>query len=165
MLAATRGAERMFFWLAAETGMRAGELIALRATDVDVVNLSVDVSKAIWGGEEDSPKTEAGLRSICLSTRLGAALKEYLAGRIDGYLFQSPSGKAWDSSNVLERKLNGLLERREIPKLDRKLLAKFVGKDRSIEEATLSERHVASLGLHSFRHTNATAMDSLGVPQ
>ena len=162
---ATKGAERIFFWLAAETGMRAGELIALRSSDVDAENLSVEVSKAIWGGEEDSPKTEAGMRSICLSQRLGAALKEYLAGRTGGYLFQTSTGSPWDSSTVLGRTLNGLLEHLEIPKLDPKLLVKFVGKDRTIEQATRSEKRAASLGLHSFRHTNATAMDSLGIQQ
>jgi len=165
MPAATKGAERMFFWLAAETGMRAGELIAFRASDVNLENLSVEVSKAIWGGEEDSPKTEAGFRCISLSARLGAALKEYLAGRADGYLFQGQTGKHRDSSDVLGRRLNGLLERLEIPKYDPKLLAKFVGKERSIEQATRSEKRAASLGLHSFRHTNVTAMDSLGIPQ
>jgi hypothetical protein len=51
---------------------------------------------------------------------------------------------------VLERKLNTLLERLEIPKIDIKLLAKFVGKDRTIEQATRSEKRAASVGLHSF---------------
>ena len=165
VLASTKGAERIFFWLAAETGMRAGEIIALRVSDVDLESFSVEVSKAIWGGEEDSPKTQAGFRTICISNRLGAALKEYLAGRSDGFLFQSSTGKPWDTSNVLARRLNGLLQRLEIPKIDPKLLAKFVGKDRTVEQATLSEKRAASLGLHSFRHTNATAMDSLGIPQ
>lgn len=164
ILAATKGAERIFFWLAAETGMRAGELIALRISDVDLEKLAVEVSKSISGGEEDSPKTEAGFRSICISNRLGAAIQEYVAGKPDGYLFQSSRGKPWDTSNVLGRKLNGLLERLEIPKIDLTLLAKFVGKDRSIEQATLSEKRAASLGLHSFRHTNVTAMDSLAIP-
>jgi hypothetical protein len=47
----------------------------------------------------------------------------------------------------------------------KKHLAKIVGKDRTIEQATRSEKRAASLGLHSFRHANATAMDSLGIPQ
>jgi hypothetical protein len=132
---------------------------------VNLEALSVEVSKAIWGGEEDTPKTEAGCRSICISTRIGAALKEYLADRTDGYLFHTSTGKHWDSSSVLGRRLNGLLERLEIPKLDPKLLAKFVGRDRGIEQATRSEKRAASLGLHSFRHTNVTAVDSLGIPQ
>ncbi len=165
ILAYTKGAERVFFWLAAETGLRAGELIALRVSDVDVEKLAVEVSKAIWNGSEDNPKTEAAFRSICISSRFGSQVKEYLADRSDGYLFQTSSGNPWDASNVLERKLNTLLERLEIPKIDIKLLAKFVGKDRTIEQATRSEKRAASLGLHSFRHTVATAMDSLGIPQ
>jgi len=49
-------------------------------------------------------------------------VKEYLADRVDGYLFQTSSGNPRDASNVLERKLNTLLERLEIPKIDIKLL-------------------------------------------
>jgi integrase-like protein len=91
-------------------------------------------------------------------------VKEYLAGRTDGYQFQTSSGNPWGASNVLERKLNTVLERLNIPKIDSKLLAKFVGRERTIEQATRSEKRAASLGLHSFRHTAATAMDSLGIP-
>src|SRR5258708_107983 len=39
ILAHTKGEDLAFFWLAAETGLRAGELIALRVSDVDVANL------------------------------------------------------------------------------------------------------------------------------
>jgi len=80
--------DQLFFWLAAETGARVGELIALRASDVDVKNLCIEISKAIWGGEEDEPKTEAGNRVICISSRLGAALMEFLAGRTEGICFR-----------------------------------------------------------------------------
>lgn len=44
------------------------------------------------------------------------------------------------------------------------LLGKIVGKGRTIAQATRSEKRAASVGLHSFRHTNATATDSLGIP-
>src|SRR5258708_341709 len=155
ILVYTKGAEQVFFWLAAETGLRAGELIALRASDVDVANLLVEVSKAIWNGSEHNPKTEAAFRSVCISARLGNQLKKYLDGRTEGFLFQTSTGKPWDASNVLERKLNTLLERLQIPKTDVKLLAKFVGKDRTVEQATKSEKRPASVGLHSFLHTNA----------
>jgi integrase len=165
ILANARGAEQNFFWLTAETGLRAGELIALRATDVDVETLAVEVSKAIWGRMEHNPKTEASFKTICISARLGAAIQGYLAGRKDGYLFQTDTGNPWDASNVLDRKLNTLLERLEIPKIEPQLLAKIVGKDRTIDPATRSEKRAASLGLHSFRPTNATAMDSPSIPQ
>ena len=93
----------MFFWLAVETGLRAGELTALRVGDVDFTDLYIEVSKAIWHGTEDGPKTTAGFRSVCISSRLGAYLAEYLAGRAEGYLFQTSAGSPWDPSNVLER--------------------------------------------------------------
>jgi integrase len=112
ILVHTKGADRVFFWLAAESGLRAGELIALRASDVDVEKLSVEVTKAIWNGSEDNPKTEAAFRSVCISSRLGSQVKEYLAGRTDGYLFQTSSGNPWGASNVLERKLNTVLDER-----------------------------------------------------
>jgi len=165
ILANSSGAERVFFWLAAETGARVGELIALRVSDVNLDELWVEISKALWCGIEDAPKTEAGNRCLCLSPLLGMALKEYLAGRSDGFLFQTSEGTPWDASHVLVRKVNTLLERLEIPKVDLKVLAKIVGKDRTIEQANRSEKRAASLGVHSFRHTNATAMDSLGVPR
>jgi integrase len=152
------------FWLAAETGARVGELIALHVSDANLDSLFVEINKALWCGTEDAPKTEAGNRSICISSLLGAALKEHLAGRTEDYLFQTSAGSPWDASNIMVRKLNTLLIRLEIPKIDPKLLAKIVGKDRTIDKATRSEKRAASLGMHS-RHTNATAMDSLGIPQ
>ncbi len=123
------------------------------------------VSKAIWNGEEHNPKTEAGFGSVCISSRLGAHLAAYLGDRTEGYLFQTAAGNPWGASNVLERKLNTLLDRLKIPKIDPMLLGKIVGKDRIVEQATRSEKRAASLGLHSFRHTSATAMDSLAIPQ
>jgi integrase len=165
ILANTQGADQVFFWLAVESGARVGELIALRVSDVDLENLSVEFSKAIWGKVEDSPKTEASVRSICVSTQLGTTMKEYLAGRTDGYLFQTSEGNPWDASDTLRRTLNVLLKRLGIPKIDPKLLAKIIGKDRTISQATRSEKRAASLGMHSFRHTNVTAMDSLGLPE
>lgn len=63
ILSNATGAERMFYWLAAETGLRAGELVAFRVSDVDVANLTVEVSKAIWHGTEHNPKTEASFQA------------------------------------------------------------------------------------------------------
>lgn len=89
--------------------------------------------KAIRNRSEDNPETEAAFGSVCISSRLGSQVKEYLAGRTDGYLFQTSSGKPWGASNVLGRKLNTVLDRLDIPKIDSKLLAKFVGRERTID--------------------------------
>jgi len=115
--------------------------------------------------EEHDPKTEAGHRNICISSRLGAQLAAYIADRKEGFLVRTAAGDPRDASNVLECNLNTLLDRLNIPKIDPTLLGKIVGKDRIADQATRSEKRAASLGLHSFRHTNATAMDSLGITQ
>jgi integrase len=91
ILANTHEDEQLFFWLAAETGARVGELIALRVSDVHLDSLFVEINKALWGGEEGAPKTEAGNRCVCLSSHLGAALKKYVVGRKDGFLFRRKS--------------------------------------------------------------------------
>ena len=155
ILANTKDTEQVFFWLAAETGLRAGELVALRVSDVDLAKLSLEVSKAIWNGEEHNPKTGAGFRSFCISSRLGAHLAAYLANRPEGHLFQTTAGNPWGASNVLERKLNTLLDRLKTPKIDPKLLAKMVGEDRSVEQATRSEKRAASLGSGASVVTNS----------
>ena len=41
----------------------------------------------------------------------------------------------------------------------------MLGKTEPLTKQTRSEKRAASVGLHSFRHTNATAMDSLAIPQ
>lgn len=92
ILAHSEGEDRAFFWLAAEGGLRAGELIALRASDVDVENLSAEVSKAIWDGSEDNPKTEAGFRSICISARLGNQLKDIWTEELKASCFRLQLG-------------------------------------------------------------------------
>lgn len=139
----------------------AGQNVRFR-TPRHIIRVMVEMVEPMRG-TEDEPKTQAGNRSICTSPLLGEALMEYLAVRTDGCLFQASEGTPWDANNVLTRMLNKVLERLEIPRIDLRMLAKFVGKDRTIKQATRSEKRAHSLGLHSFRHTNGTAMDSLGI--
>ena len=158
------GEDRTLLWLLAETGMRAGEVTALAANAIDLDNRVVEVRRSIWHGIMGDTKT-GPRRMICISSPLAANLAEHLAGRTEGYLFRTETGEPWDSNKVRDKKLNRILERAGIPKIDEKLLATTVGNDKTIAQATRSEVRQASLGLHSFRHTNATAMDSQHIPK
>jgi integrase len=157
ILANAPGEDRGYFWLSVETGIRTAEQTALAASDVDLVNRTVQVLP-------EYAKTAGGRRIICMSSLLTAQVSEHLAGRKDGYLFQTPTGKPWNADIVRLRKLNPILERVDIPILDEKLLAKIVSKGRTVAQATPGEKCRASLGLHSFRHTNRWAMYSLQIP-
>jgi integrase len=129
---------RAFYWLAAESGLRAGELCALRLTDVEHDRLTVN--QTVWHGRiQDSPKTDNGVRTVALSPELRAMLSEQAErqeAKGHSLLFSTGSGRPWDSSLLVKRKLRPLLCSLGIP----------------------------HAGLHGFRHFNASLLSSLRVP-
>jgi integrase len=130
---------RTFYWLAAETGMRSGEICGLRVDDVDLDRRLVSVQQSVWHGKVQTPKTETAFRGFALSPTLVDQLRTFLLQwrpNAHGLLFSTRTGSPWDSNLLVKRKLKPLLEK-------------------------LGIRHG---GLHAFRHGNATLMDRLGVP-
>jgi len=130
---------RTFYWLAAETGMRAGELCGLRVDDVDLESGLVHVSQSAWHGKLQQPKTESAMRAFALSPQLVAHLREYLGqwrSNEKRLLFATRDGTPWDANLLRKRKLRPLLRSLRI------------------------ERG----GLHAFRHANSSFMDRLRVP-
>jgi integrase len=130
---------RTFYWLAVETGMRAGELCGLRIGDFDLGRGLVSVRQSVWRGKFQSPKSENAVRCFALSPRLLAHLADFLKRwkpNERGLLFATRNGTPWDANLLVKRKLYPLLD--------------FLG--------------IARGGLHAFRHTNSTLMDRLGVP-
>jgi integrase len=128
-----------FYWLAVETGMRAGELCGLRVSDIDLQRGLVRVNQSVWRGKFQSPKSENAVRCFALSPRLLAHIADYLRRwkpNEQGLLFATRKGTPWDANLLVKRKLYPLLD--------------SLGIERG--------------GLHAFRHTNSTLMDRLGVP-
>ncbi len=128
-----------FYWLAAETGLRAGELAGLRKTDLDLANQRLSVAQSIWRGTAQTPKTESSLRTLSISRQLTNRLRVHVARRPtteSPFVFCTRTGSPWDANLLVKRKLWSSLE-------------------------TLGLPHC---GLHAFRHGNATLMDTLGVP-
>lgn len=137
MIATSSGEHRVFYWLAAETGLRSGELAGLKLSDIDGEKLSV--SRSIWGGEEQHPKTDNAVRTLALSPQLIAFLWEQIArqkAKGHEYLFSSGNGTPWDMDMFRQRKLKKLLI--------------LLG--------------IAQAGFHAFRHFNVSLLDALRVP-
>ena len=137
IIAASQGESRAFYWLAAETGLRGGELAGLKLTDIDGESLTVNQS--VWGGKEQSPKTNSAIRTLALSPQLVTLLWEQIARqRAKGhdYLFSSSTGRPVDMNVHRRRKMTELL--------------KSLG--------------IAQAGFHAFRHFNVALMDALRVP-
>jgi integrase len=139
ILATAEEPYRTFYWLAAETGMRAGELCGLRFEDLDIERGQVTVNQSAWRGHILDPKTANGIRCFSLSPKLLLHLRRFLfrwrpnALRL---LFATKNGTPWDANLLVKRKLRPLLE----------------------------QLNIARCGLHAFRHANASIMDRLQVP-
>ncbi len=78
LLQAAKG-ERLeaLYVLAVHTGMRPGELLALKWQDVDLEGGSLQVGRALSGGEFTAPKTSRSRRRIDLTAGSVAALKAH----------------------------------------------------------------------------------------
>ena len=94
IIAASEADRRVFYWLAADTGMRAGELAGLKLTDIEGDRLTIN--RSVWQGKEQTPKTNSALRTLALSPQLVSSLCEKIPrqrSKRHVYLFSSPSGK------------------------------------------------------------------------
>jgi integrase len=138
IIAASEGEARLFYWLAAETGLRAGELAGIKLSDIDGESLTV--SRTIWGLKEQSPKTENANRILALSPQLISLLWEQIARqRAKGreYLFTSKKGTPRGMDSYRSRKLYPLLKSLGIPQA----------------------------GFHAFRRFNVSLLDALRIPR
>jgi integrase len=133
------GSLKTFYWLAAETGMRAGELCGLRIEDLDLETCVVNVRQTVWRGKVQSPKTVNSIRQFAISPKLAAHLRTFLTSWRPNplhLLFATGNGTPWDQNLIVKRKLRPLLDSLKIQRC----------------------------GLHAFRHTNGSLMDRLNAP-
>jgi integrase len=132
--------ERVMYLAAAMTGMRQGELLALRWMDVDWLARRVRVRRNYVRGEFGTPKSKRSTRSVPLADRLG--------GELD-LLHQDSHWRA-DTDLVFAHPHTG-------KPIDRsRLLKRF--------KAALKRGGVREVRFHDLRHTFGTRMAAAGVP-
>jgi integrase len=132
------GEPRLFYWLLAETGIRAGELAGLKL--INVRGNCLDVKQSVWNGkEQEGLKTDNSERTIVMSQQLQEMVWQQVANqktKRHDFLFSAENGSPVDMNNFRQRKLKPLLERLK-----------------------LTQR-----GFHAFRHFNVSKLIALGVP-
>jgi integrase len=117
--------------LAVTTGMRQGELLALRWQDVDIKNCTVSVRRTLTrnGGviELGEPKTKKSRRSIRLTPRAIEALEAHLERQLreigilgdryedQGLVFTTSTGGLINPSNLRQRNFARLLKEARLP--------------------------------------------------
>jgi integrase len=132
--------ERVMYLAAAMTGMRQGELFALRWRDVDWSARRIRVRRNFVRGEFGTPKSKRSSRSVPLASRVATEL-ELLSQtspykRDDDLVFAHPeTGKPIDRSKLLKR-----------------------------FKAALRRADVRAVRFHDLRHTFGTRMAAQGVP-
>ena len=110
ILSRSTGAKRLFYWLAVETGMRAGELCGLRVCDVDPFRKLVRVRQAVWRGKFQTPKTKNAIREIPIPVQIVDALRVQIGSREVGFVFATKNGTPWNADLLLKRHLRKKLK-------------------------------------------------------
>lgn len=128
-------------FLLSVTGMRIGEVLALRSEDLDFKRKLINVRCSTYGGQLCTPKSAASIADLPMPSALETRLQTYLASshyrKNDlGLLFVNRRGRPYSANKLREKKLRPLLCLLEMP----------LG------------------GFHGFRHAVATEMIDSGAP-
>ncbi len=137
--------------VAITTGMRKGELVALKWQDVDFANKCLRVRRSAqrlpgYGHVENDPKTSSSKRKIALPDVVIGALKQHKACQDE---IKQKAGTAWKSLDlVFPNTLGGYQEAVHLRRLFLRLL---------------KEGGLPLIRFHDLRHSAATILLSLGV--
>lgn len=151
---------RMLFILALGSGLRLGELMALKWDNVDMVNNTLSVTHAIsriskvgkdgsrtWSVLEHDPKTKSSIRTIPLPVNIVKELRKHKLEQDKEIL---KNGELYQKNNlVFCTELGGYLDTRNLT--------------RSYARA-LSKAGIEHKKFHSMRHTYATRLFENDVP-
>jgi integrase len=128
---------RTIFLMGALTGLRIGELLALKVEDVDLGRALVSVRRDVYRGRVGTPKTPGSERRVPLASSLVTLLKRWLKIRPRGsdWLFPSSTGTPLRDRNLMRRHLWPACAQLKLPRF----------------------------GWHSLRHTFSTYNGNAGV--
>jgi integrase len=139
--------DQALFLTAARTGIREGELVALRWRDVDWAASVIRVRRNYTRGRLGTPKSKRSSRALPMADRLGGELDRHFKRSLyqgdDHLVFCHPlTGQPYDASQIRKR---------------------FYA---AMDAAGMGERCGRSGGItfHSLRHTFGTRMAAAGVP-
>ncbi len=129
---------RTIVLLAALTGMRVGEILALRWKRLDLVSGTIQVAETYSNGDFGTPKTRSSRRLIPMSSAVREALESHgeisLRTAPDDLVFSTSKGTPLCPKNLYNRVLAPACDATRIPRVS----------------------------WHSFRHLNATILGEVG---
>jgi integrase len=113
--------DEVMFMTAVLTGMRQGEILGLKWSDIDWSNDQINVKRTYNHGRFYEPKSKASKRKIDLAPQLVKALKEWkLASHFkaqDDLVFPNPEGKPQNHTRMLRKSFHPTLVRAELRRM------------------------------------------------
>jgi integrase len=139
------------FWVAVTTGLREGEILGLKWSDIDWVTRRLSVQRQVQrlknqGSVFSSPKSEAGERAVLLSMDTIKRLRGYHAVQSYEKLF---AGDRWRENDLIFPSTVGT------PLDQRNLYRNF--------KTILRQAELPEIRFHDLRHTAATLMLPQGI--
>ncbi|WP_432748719.1 tyrosine-type recombinase/integrase [Pectinatus frisingensis] len=143
---------RVIIFLALDSGLRLGELMALKWDDIDFETgiLKVDKSNQALGGKgifTKAPKNDSSIRTIVLSSSVLDSLHKYAVWQKEQRLLLA---NKWHNEGWIFTKWNGMAM---YPTTPSQWFSKF-----------LKRKNLPHMPFHALRHLSATLLISLGVP-
>lgn len=140
-------------WILAETGIRGGELCGLYRSDVDA--RTIRIARSAFRKEIQTPKTQNAVREISISGQLARHLNQFAGAVSPG------TGRLREQAGTLPPPQEREMSPAEL------LFAMPDGRPWGNGEIVRRLKPVlgTGVGLHAFRHANASLMASLRVPE
>lgn len=138
ILATAKNPWRTLFYIVTLTALRAGEVLGLKWSDIDLERKIIKVSRSAWCGIIDTAKSEASETALPIPELLAHVLTAYRLEwkpNPDGFLFVTRNNRPPSSNNVVQRRLWPILD-------------------------TLG---IARCGLHAFRHSHTSLLLDSGA--
>lgn len=134
------------FWLALHTGMRIGELLALRWVDLDLKNGVVYVRRTVSGKTIQAPKTVSSKRNIPIDPQTVEVMNRHRKRQVEECLRR---GESWNEEMLVFTTRRGKRVDTKSTSYRFKKLTSRVG--------------VREIVFHGLRHTHATILLRQGV--
>ncbi len=111
------GWRKNYYAIAFFTGMRSGEIIALKWSDIDFLRREIFVQRSRRKGVETTPKTQTSIRVIPIFDVLLPYLKNQyeITGSKNSYVFLNGDKPYRDTNSCLDRSWKALLKKLHIP--------------------------------------------------
>jgi integrase len=163
VLAAVDLRERVIIQLAIFTGLRPGELLAIKRGDINwAVKPSITIQRRVYRGDLEKPKN-GKIREVAIAAQTAEALREWLElaveEDVDAWVFASEDGTPLWRDNVLRRHIQPKLEPLGLGWVDFQVMRRTnasLGHDAKVDPKVSADQRGHGIGVSVDVYTKTT---------